>query len=112
MYRSIFVIFGLFVALSTLIHLCNSQHGHTQLGGLRLTREYLLALNTPAALDPEYIASFDCPSGLTRDKNRPVCRRGRKARVRQRLRRMKYKPPNPEENSRRGKNCLLVCHVG
>ena len=55
-----FVIFGLFVALSTLIHLCNSQHGQTQLGGLRLTREYLLALNTPAALDPEYIASFDC----------------------------------------------------
>ena len=67
-----FACFGLFVALSTLIHLCYSQHGNTQLGGLRLTRGYLLELNKPAALDPKFIASFDCPPGLTRDTTRPV----------------------------------------
>lgn len=66
------MIFGLFMALSTFIHLCYGQHGHTQYGRLRLTREYLLALNTPAALDPDFISSFDCPPDLTRDTTRPV----------------------------------------
>ena len=99
-----FLLLGLLVVLSTLIHLCYGQQGHIHHGGL--SREYLLALNTRAhqysnlILINEYrdaclmaftetwfdssvsdhvtfIEGFGCPTRLDRDKEAIGKERGR-----------------------------------
>ena len=72
-----FLLLGLL--LSTLNHLCYGQHGLIHHGGL--SREYLLAFNTRAHQDLHFLNS--------------IAFRGERGGVRQRLRRMKCKPPLP-----------------
>ena len=66
-----FLLLGLLVVLSTLIHLCHGQHGHIQHGGL--SREYLLALN--------FLNSIDFPPELTQNNTRRERKRGRRGGV-------------------------------
>ena len=90
-----YLILGLFIVMSTLIQVCYAQRGNAHHGGLSLSREYLLALNNRVHHDSDYLSNIDFPPGMTRNNTKPLRKRGRKGGVRQRLRKMKHKPPLP-----------------
>ena len=71
-----FLLIGVLVVLSTLIHLCYGQQGHIRHGGL--SREYLLALNTRAHQDSNFLNSIDFPPELTQNTTKREHKGGRR----------------------------------
>ena len=83
----------LFIVLSTLIQVC---YARKRPSWRTKSKPYLLALNNRVHHDSDlFLSNIDFPPGVTRNNTKPLRKRGRKGGVRQRLRKMKYKPPLP-----------------
>ena len=86
-------ILGLFIVLSTLIQVCYARQGNAHHGRLRLSREYLLALNNRVHGNSDFMSSTDFPPGMTRHSIKLLRKRGGKGGVRQMTTKNKTQAP-------------------